>query len=372
MQRTPLFERHARLGARMIDFGGWELPVRYTSEKDEHMAVRTAVGIFDVSHMGEIFIEGPGALDAVQRLFSNDATSIANGQAMYTGLLKEDGTFVDDCVVYRYAPEKFLVCVNASNRQKDADWISALVEQEFADRVQVRDESEHWGQIAVQGPRAAELVARLAGNLVHDIAPYHFREATLCLAAAQVPAIVARTGYTGEDGFELYLAASEAGVVWDALLHDGASLGVTPCGLACRDTLRLEAGMALYGNDIDEAHTPLDAGLNFIVKLEKATEFVGAAALRAQKARGITQRLRGLVVTGRGIPRHGYRVLSADGTPVGVVTSGTQAPYLNQPIAMAYIESAHSAPDNVLFVEIRGAPVPATVTKLPFYRRAKG
>lgn len=369
MKRTPLYDRHVALGARMIDFGGWEMPVRYSSEREEHLAVRKAVGLFDVSHMGEVFLEGPAALEATQRLFTNDAAALADGQAMYAGLLNERGTFVDDCIVYRYSPEKLLVCVNASNREKDAAWIQGVVERELSGRVTARDESDAWAQIAVQGPKAVDVVAALAGDGVRDVKGYHFREGLVRLPSGEVPAILARTGYTGEDGFEIYVASEHGASLWDALLEAGQPFGALPCGLAARDTLRLEAGMCLYGNDIDEEHTPLEAGLGWVVKLDKGVEFIGAARLRQQKAEGVKRRLRGLEMEGRGIPRHGYRVLSKSGEPIGVVTSGTHAPFLGRPIAMAYVDAEHAAFDNEVAVEVRGSPVPARVVKLPFYRR---
>lgn len=368
LKRTPVYDRHVAAGAKMVDFGGFEMPVRYVGEKVEHMAVREGVGMFDVSHMGEVFLEGEAALDAVQRLFTNDASAIVDGQAMYAGLLNERGTFVDDCVIYRYSPTKFLVVVNASNREKDFSWIDGVVQREFPGKVTARDEGEAWGQLAVQGPKAVDVVAKLCGEHVRDVGFYHF---TTGAVAGVENSIIARTGYTGEDGFELYVPAGKAAAVWDAVVDAGKPFSLQPCGLACRDTLRLEAGMALYGNDIDDEHTPLEAGLGWIVKLDKGTDFIGADVLRKQKAEGIKRRLRGLEMVGRGIPRHGYRVLSSSGEPVGEVTSGTQAPFLNRPIAMAYVDEAHSALETPLAVEIRDKPVEARVAKLPFYRRPK-
>jgi aminomethyltransferase len=363
LKRTPLYEQHVAHGARMVDFGGFEMPVRYAGEKVEHLAVRESAGLFDVSHMGEVFVEGNGALDAVQRLFTNDAAAIVDGQAMYAGLLNERGGFVDDCVLYRSSTERFLVVVNASNREKDFAWIDGVVRREFAGRAIARDDSNAWAQLAVQGPKAVNVVAQLCGESVRDMGFYHFAEGDMAGATG----IIARTGYTGEDGFELYMPAADAPRLWDALIE----AGVQPCGLACRDTLRLEAGMALYGNDIDDEHTPLEAGLGWIVKLDKGTEFLGAAALRAQKAAGVGRRLRGLEMEERGIPRHGYPVLSPSGELIGEVTSGTQAPFLGRPIAMAYVASEHAEPGAEVAVDIRGKPVRARVAKLPFYKRSK-
>lgn len=371
LKRTPLYERHVAAGAKMVDFGGFEMPVRYAGEKLEHMAVREKVGVFDVSHMGEVFLEGEGALEAADRLFSNDLQNVADGQAVYTGMLNERGGFVDDVIIYRYSSTKLLVCVNASNRDKDFAWIDAVVTRDFAGRVTARDEGDAWGQIAVQGPKAVEVVAKVCGERAREVAPYRFTTG----AIASTEGIIARTGYTGEDGFELYVPADQTGAVWDAVLEAGAPFGIERCGLACRDTLRLEAGLALYGNDIDEEHTPLEASLGWIVKLTtKAGEersFIGADALRKQKAEGVKRRLRGVEMVERGIPRQGYRVVTEAGDPIGVVTSGTHAPFLNRPIAMAYIDDAHAAEGAEVFIEVRNKPTRARVVKLPFYRRPK-
>ncbi|MFZ9887215.1 MAG: glycine cleavage system aminomethyltransferase GcvT [Myxococcota bacterium] len=368
LKRTPLYAHHVAAGAKMVDFGGFEMPVRYTGDKLEHLAVRSGVGLFDVSHMGEVFLEGPGALRAVRRLFTNDASAIVDGQAMYAGLLNERGTFIDDCVVYRFSSTKFLVVVNASNREKDWQWIHSVVTREFAGDVVCRDDSDAWGQLAVQGPRAVELVASLCGEHVREVGGYHFTSGDVGGTAG---CIIARTGYTGEDGFELYVPAAQTGRVWEALVTAGERYGLALCGLACRDTLRLEAGMALYGNDIDEEHTPLEAGLGWIVKFSDDREFIGAAALLAQRAEGVARRLRGIEMVGRGIPRHGYRVLSAQGEPIGVVTSGTHAPHLDRPVAMAYIQTPEAELGNVIAIEIRDRPIEAKVARLPFYRRSK-
>lgn len=383
-KRTPLFDRHVALGARMVDFAGYDMPVRYTSDKGEHMAVREGCGLFDVSHMGEVFLRGPRAVDAADRLFSNDIRRIAVGQAMYTGLLNHNGGFVDDCVVYRFANEvsgdavdqKILVCVNASNRAKDFDHIRGVVESEFNAGCTATDESDDWAQIAVQGPRAMDAVAALVAEDTREIGFFHFGERSFSAGDTVVNgAIVARTGYTGEDGFELYVPAATGAAVWDALLAEDLvdGVAVSPCGLGARDTLRLEAGLSLYGNDINDEVTPLEAGLNFIVKLKDAKKeprsFIGADALRAQKEAGIPRKLCGLTMVERGIPRAGYPVQTEDGRVVGAVTSGTQAPFLGHPVAIALVEADSAAPEGRLFVNIRDKPVAATVQKLPFYRR---
>jgi aminomethyltransferase len=362
LKRTPLFDAHVAAGAKMVDFGGFEMPLKYTGETAEHMAVRTGVGVFDVSHMGEAVITGKGALAAMQRLLTNDAAKIKDGQAMYAGLLNEKGGFVDDVVAYRFSAERFLVCLNAGNQDKDFTWMRAVIAASALDCV-VENVGAQWSQLAVQGPKAVDVVATLCGESVRSIEGYHFVEGSIGGAAG----IIARTGYTGEDGFELYVKNDQARAVWDAVVAAGA----VPCGLACRDTLRLEAGMCLYGNDIDDDVTPLQANLGWIVKLENRPPFIGMEALQKQKAAGLTKVLRGLVMVERGIARHGYDVVDDHGSKIGIVTSGTQAPFVNKPIAFAYVDKAHAEPGASVFVSIRDKPVKATVTKLPFYKRTK-
>lgn len=363
-QRTPLFDAHVAAGATMVDFAGFEMPVRYTSEREEHLAVRNGVGVFDVSHMGEVFVEGAGALDFVRGLVTNDAARIVDGQAMYAGLLNERGTFIDDVIVYRFSPTRFLVCVNASNQDKDFAWIVAQAKAK-APGLSVTNQGAQWSQLAVQGPKAVDVVAKLCGDGVRDIGGYHFREG----AVLGEPGIIARTGYTGEDGFELYVKNAHARKVWDAVLAAGA----LPCGLACRDTLRLEAGMCLYGNDIDDEHTPLEANLGWIVKLpepgKERAPFVGMDVLVKQRAAGTTRLLRGLELVDRGIARHGYTVHDEAGAQIGVVTSGTQTPFLNKAIAMAYLNKPHTELGRTVFIDVRGKKLKSTVVKLPFYRR---
>ncbi len=367
-KRTPLYDAHVALGAKMVDFAGYEMPVRYGSESEEHLAVRKGVGVFDVSHMGEVFVEDEGALAFMRGLVTNDAARIVDGQAMYAGLLNERGTFIDDVIVYRFSPARFLVCVNASNQDKDFAWIAAQAKQR-APGLKVTNQGAEWSQLAVQGPKAVDVVASLCGEDVRSIGGYHFREGKILGGPLGSDGIIARTGYTGEDGFELYVKNAHARAVWDAVLAAGA----TPCGLGCRDTLRLEAGMSLYGNDIDDEHTPLEAGLGWIVKLpepgRERPPFVGMEVLVKQKAEGTKRLLRGLELVDRGIARHGYAVHDEDGAAIGVVTSGTQTPFLNKAIAMAYLDTAHSALGNTVYVDVRGRKLKATVVKLPFYRR---
>jgi len=357
-RRTPLNEAHRKLGARMVDFVGWDMPVQYSSVIGEHEAVRTAVGLFDVSHMGEVEFSGPGALETVNALISNDLARISDGQAVYAGLLDEQGTFVDDIVAYRFSPERIFICVNSSNREKDFAWMKA-----HAKGVKPVDRGDDFAQIAVQGPKAAGLIQRLTKTDTSRIGTYRFAEGQV----AGVKCIISRTGYTGEDGFELYCAPDDAVKLWDALLTEGQQDGVKPCGLGSRDSLRTEMKFALYGNDIDDKHTALEAGLGWIVKLDKPT-FIGKDALVAQKAAGVKRRLVGFEVTGSGIPRHGYAI-HKDGKPVGEVTSGTLGPSVKKPIGIGYVPAELAAEGSTFDVDIRGRPVPAVVVKTPFYKK---
>ena len=322
-QKTPLNAVHRALGARMVDFAGWDMPVQYTGVVAEHEAVRSAAGMFDVSHMGEVEFRGPGALESANALITNDLQRIADGQAVYAGLLNHQGGFVDDVVAYRFSPERILICVNASNREKDFAWMV-----EHSPRVRPLNRSDDYAQLAVQGPKAAGILQRLTSVPLQDIATYRFREGVV----AGVPCIVSRTGYTGEDGFELYCPPDRAEHLWNALLEAGRTVGLVPAGLGARDTLRTEMKYALYGNDIDDAHTPLEAGLGWIVKWDKG-EFVGRAALAEQKAAGVQRKLVGFEMREPGIPRHGY-LLGKDGQRVGEVTSGTQGPTVKKAIGL--------------------------------------
>ncbi|MEW5847615.1 MAG: glycine cleavage system aminomethyltransferase GcvT [Myxococcota bacterium] len=361
--RTPLYEVHQRAGARLVPFAGYEMPVQYKGVIEEHEAVRNAVGLFDVSHMGEVEIRGPKALDVAQRLVTNDVAAIQDGQAVYSGLLNEKGGFVDDIVVYRFSPTRIFICVNASNRHKDFEWMRSQARGE----AEVVDRSDEFAQIAVQGPKAAQLVQRLTTTKLDDIKTYHFAVGEV---AGVKDVIISRTGYTGEDGFELYIPAQDGAQVWDALMDKGQDLGVRPIGLGARDTLRLEMKYALYGNDIDDDHTPLEAGLGWIVKLQKG-DFIGKKVLEEQKARGVTRKLVGLEVEDGRIARHGYKVVDEKGAVIGEVTSGTQSPSLKKAIAMAYVPTALSAVDSRVLVDIRGKPAPARVVKTPFLDKGK-
>jgi aminomethyltransferase len=357
--RTPLYDAHLAASARMVEFAGFEMPVQYAGVLEEHAAVRENAGMFDVSHMGEISIDGPGALQTAQRLVTNDLSKCNDGQAQYSALCNERGGVIDDVIVYRFSPERLFICVNASGREKDFDWMRAHAGHGVA----VKQRSEDWGQIAIQGPDAPRIVDSLCEPRVLDVAYYHFREATV---AGVRGCIVSRTGYTGEDGFEVFVPPAGARKLWDTLLEKR----VVPCGLGARDSLRLEVAYRLYGNDMDEQHTPLEAGLGWIVKLDKPGGFVGSDALIRQKQEGLERKLAGFKLTGRGIPRHGYPVVK-DGQRVGEVTSGTMSPVLKESIGLAYVPAALAKDGSVFDVEIRGKAVPARVVKTPFVEKIK-
>jgi aminomethyltransferase len=356
MKRTPLYATHVKAGARMVPFGGWEMPVQYTGIIEEHRATRAAVGLFDVSHMGEFEVEGAGALAALQALTTNDVSTLELGQVQYSVLCYPDGGIADDLTVYRLAADRYMVTVNAGNIDKDWSWVT-----EHGGGARWRNISDETALIAVQGPRAEALVGRLADLDVGAIGYYRFARGHVAGAAA----LLSRTGYTGEDGFELYIGAADAEKLWGALMSAGSADGVTPVGLGARDTLRLEMKYALYGNDIDATTNPLEAGLGWVVKLAKG-EFIGRPALERVRAEGPARKLVGLEMTERAVARHGYRVI-ADGAPVGVVTSGSYGPSVDRYIAMAYVASARAAVGTELGVEIRGEVKACRVVRTPFH-----
>jgi aminomethyltransferase len=357
LKRTPLYHAHVKAGARMVPFGGWEMPVQYTGIVEEHRAVRTAVGLFDVSHMGEFDVEGPGALAALQHLTTNDVASLQPGQIQYSVLCYPNGTVVDDLTVYRVGDERYMLTVNAGNIDKDWAWVNEHPGKD----ARWRNASEGTGLIAVQGPKAEALVGRLADRDVTAIGYYRFARGTV----AGVPALISRTGYTGEDGFELYAPADHTEKLWSALMEAGRADGVAPIGLGARDTLRLEMKYALYGNDIDDSTNALEAGLGWVVKPAKG-DFIGKDALEKIRDEGLQRKLVGIEMAERAVARHGYPVLK-DGRGVGVVTSGSYGPAVDKYIAMAYVETALAAVGTALDVEIRGQAKPARVVKTPFY-----
>jgi aminomethyltransferase len=361
LKKTPLNARHRASGARMVPFAGWDMPVEYAGIVAEHLAVRERAGLFDVSHMGEIEVAGKDALAAVQRISSNDASKLAVGQAQYSGLLTPEGTFVDDLLVYRQGPSHFMLVVNAGNIAADYAWIAEQIKP-AGDAVAV-DASSRYALIAVQGPAAQGILQTLTAIDLAAMKYYWFAHGEV----AGVRATVSRTGYTGEDGFEVFVPPPAADKVWLALLEAGASAGIVPCGLGARDTLRLEAGMRLHGNDIDKTTTAVEADLNWIVGWKK-DEFNGAAVLREQKANGPARRIVGFEMLDRGIARHGYDAYIGE-EKAGVVTSGTQTPYLKKAIGMAYLPAAHTAIGGEFDVDIRGRRSRARVVAMPFYKR---
>ncbi|MDX6270228.1 MAG: aminomethyltransferase [Acidobacteriota bacterium] len=367
LKQTPLNAAHRRLGGRMVDFGGWDMPVQYPAGTvEEHLRTRLHSGLFDVSHMGEIEVRGSDAIAFVNRLCSNDATKLVDGQAHYSALTTPEGTVVDDLLVYRFAEDHLLLVVNASTTEKDWDWIKAHRGNEA---VTLTNRSADFCQIAVQGPDALGILQTLTETPLAEIKYYHFREG----AVDGVPSIISRTGYTGEDGFEVYAAPDKAEQLWDALLEaggHGTPEGILPCGLAARNTLRLESAMALYGHEIDETTTLYEANLGWICKLNKG-DFNGRERLAQQKAEGVQQKLVGFEVTERGIARDGYDVL-VNGEKVGRVTSGSPAPYLKKNIGLAYVPAAHATEGQEIQVVVRDRPVAARIVPVPFYKRERG
>lgn len=368
LKRTALFEEHVRLGGRLIDFGGWELPVQYTGVMDEHTTCRTAAGLFDVSHMGEVHVEGKDAEAFLNYLVSNNVAKLADGQALYTVMCHESGGLVDDLVIYRRGRDRFLVVVNASNTDKDYSHIQKIAGKFHGKTgdLKISNESAKYTQIAIQGPKAAEILQKLTSTPLASIKTYWFAEGTVLKG---IPAILARTGYTGEDGFEVYVPWGKGPEVWRALLENGAAFGIKPCGLGARDTLRLEMKYPLYGHELTDETNPLEAGLGWVVKMDKG-DFVGRASIASAKEKGLTRKLVGLKLLDRGIPRQGYGVYTADGAQkIGELTSGTQSPSTKQAIGIAYVALPHSEIGSKITVDIRGAKIPAEVVPTPFYKR---
>jgi aminomethyltransferase len=368
LRKTALYSVHRQLGAKMVDFGGWDMPVEYSGITAEHMAVRTAVGLFDVSHMGDIQFRGPGSLAAIQALSMNDASKLAVGQAQYSAMLYPQGTFVDDILVHKFSDNDYLLVINAGTREKDYQWIRSQVGS-FAG-VHISDYSDHYTQLAIQGPRAQDTLAKLTKVDLGAIKNYWFTWGTVC----GIPnVLIARTGYTGEDGFEIYLPSDEptSARAWQEVMEAGQPFGLLACGLGARNTLRLEAAMALYGHEISEEINLLEAGLERFSKLGKS-DFLGSQALLQLKQSGAPKRkLVGLEMVDRGIARDGYKVCSLAGEPIGFVTSGSPSPYLKKNIALAYVPLDSIAPGTEVAVEVRGNLVKAKVVPTPFYRRAK-
>lgn len=363
LKRTPLFSVYAEYGAKTIDFGGWELPVQFSSIKEEHEAVRTRAGLFDVSHMGEFEVKGKDSLAFLQKMMTNDVAKLADGRAQYALMCYENGGTIDDLLIYKKADDHYWLVVNAANIEKDFNW---LQEHLFGD-VELTNISHEIAQLALQGPLAEHVLQKLTDADLSSLKFFTFQDG---VDLQGVKALVSRTGYTGEDGFEIYCAADDAVKLWHAILEAGQEDGVLPCGLGARDTLRFEACLPLYGQELSQDITPIEAGLGFAVKTNKEADFFGKAVLQKQKEEGTSRKLVGIEMIDKGIPRHGYEVL-AEGERIGVVTTGTQSPLTKRNIGLALIKTEFANLDTVLDVEIRGKRLKAKVVATPFYKRAK-
>lgn len=362
LKHTPLYEQHVTLGARMVPFAGYEMPIQYEGITQEHQAVRNAVGVFDVSHMAQLQLTGDNAGAVIDYLITSDATKLVDGQAMYTCACNEAGCVLDDLLVYRVSANHWMIVCNAANHDK----IARHVARQARERCAFEDVSDNYALIAVQGPKAMQLLATLGadGSKIAELKPFHFADFDL----ERIRCMVARTGYTGEDGVELFCPPDKSAHLWQRLLAHGEPLGLKPAGLGCRDTLRLEARLSLYGNDLDETINPLEAGLGWTVKLD-AGDFLGRAALAEIKAKGLTRKSVGFEMIGRGIARHGYPLLESEGTPVGVCTSGAPSPTLQKNIGLGFVPPSLSKVGTKLLVDCRGKRVEAVVVKTPFYKR---
>lgn len=363
LKRTPLFETYIKSGAKVIDFGGWELPVQFSSILEEHEAVRKEAGLFDVSHMGEVLVKGKDAESYINYLVTNDVTKISVNQAQYTAMCYPHGGTVDDLLVYKLAAEKYLLVINAANIEKDYEWM----EQHVKGEVTLQNISDNVAQFAIQGPKAESILQRLTGTDLTQIGSFQFAQHVNVAGIKDV--LISRTGYTGEDGFELYLAADKAEALWDNLLEAGKDDGLKPCGLGARDTLRFEVRLALYGQELTNEISPLEAGIGFAVKTNKESHFIGKDILTAQKEEGLKRKLVGIEVTGRGIPRHGYKVFSAGEEEIGFITSGTHSPSLKKNLGLALISAEHAEVGTQLKVEVRNKKIDAIVVKTPFYKK---
>ncbi|AGK54875.1 glycine cleavage system aminomethyltransferase GcvT [Bacillus sp. 1NLA3E] len=362
LKRTPLFDVYKQYGAKTIDFGGWELPVQFSGIKEEHEAVRTKAGIFDVSHMGEIDVTGPDSLAYLQKMMTNDVSQLNIGSAQYTAMCYENGGTVDDLLIYKLAKDHFLLVVNASNIEKDFQWLTKHLNGD----VRLVNFSEKTAQLALQGPAAERVLQKLAkGTNLSEIGFFQF-QTDVMLNEAQ--ALVSRTGYTGEDGFEIYCDTEDVATIWNDILAVGSADGVIPCGLGARDTLRFEAMLALYGQELSSDITPIEAGIGFAVKVNKEADFIGKSVLKAQRENGASRKLVGLEMIDRGIPRHGYPVFK-DGRKIGEVTTGTQSPTLKRNIGLALLQVEYTPLGTVVEVEIRGKQLKAQIVKMPFYKK---
>lgn len=356
MKTTPFTDIHIALGAKMHEFAGYNMPIEYSGINDEHMTVRTGVGVFDVSHMGEIWIKGPKALDLLQRVCSNDASKLTLGQAQYTYFPNGKGGIVDDIIVYYFEPEKYMLVVNASNIEKDWNWL----QQNNTVGAELENASDHTAQLAVQGPKATELLQKLTSVNLSEIPFYHFKVGDF---AGVKNVILSNTGYTGSGGFELYFYPEEGVKIWNALFEAGEEYGIKPIGLGARDTLRLEKGYCLYGNDIDDTTSPIEAGLGWITKFSEGRNFIDRDILEKQKTEGVSKKLIRFELIERGIPRHGYEIVNADDEIIGTVTSGTMLPDSRKGIGMGYVKTEYTKPDSTIFIKIRTKNLEAKIIK---------
>jgi aminomethyltransferase len=361
LKRTPLFETHQKLGAKLVPFAGWEMPVQYTGVIPEHTTVRTNAGLFDVSHMGEIFVTGPEAEAAIDAMTCNDVAKLYDGKAHYSAIINHQGGVVDDIIVYRFNREKYLICVNASNSDKDFAWF----QKHNRHNAEFKNLSSEYGQIAVQGPKAVDIMQALTGSSeLRALKYFHFCEMKLLGA----PVIVARTGYTGEDGYEIFSPWKVTADIWQALTESGAAFGVVPVGLGARDSLRLEACYPLHGHELGDEITAIESGIGWVVKPDKG-EFIGRDVLKKQKEAGAPRALVGLFVDDAGIIRQGDKLFAEDGKAIGEVTSGTKTPTINRALGLALVETAYSKVDQKIFAEVRGRKLACHVTKKPFYSK---
>lgn len=360
MKNTALLQKHIDFNAKMVPFAGYNMPVQYEGVNAEHETVRNAVGVFDVSHMGEFFLRGPLALDLIQRVTTNDASVLFDGKAQYSCMPNGKGGIVDDLIIYRISQEEYLLVVNASNIEKDWNWISS----HNTKGVEMENASDAYSLLAIQGPKAAEAMQTLTEVNLSEMGYYTFTKGTF---AGKQNIFISATGYTGSGGFEIYVPNEVASEVWDTVFKAGESFGIKPIGLAARDTLRLEMGFCLYGNDIDDTTSPIEAGLGWITKFTK--DFVDSETLKTQKEQGVTRKLIAFALVERGIPRHDYRILDAENRVIGKVTSGTMSPSMKLGIGLGYVDVAHASLDSEIYIEIRDKGVLAKVVKLPFYKK---
>lgn len=362
LKRTPLFEVYQNYGGKTVDFGGWELPVQFSSIKEEHEAVRTKAGLFDVSHMGEIEVKGPNSLPYLQKMMTNDLSKLKISGAQYTAMCYENGGTIDDLLVYKLDEDDYLLVVNAANTDKDYEWLK----KHEVEGITITNTSPQISQLALQGPLAEEVLQKLTDEDLQTIGFFKFKQDVEIIGKK---ALVSRTGYTGEDGFEIYCKSEDAVELWNAILEAGKDEGVLPCGLGARDTLRFEATLALYGQELSPEITPFEAGIGFAVKVNKEADFIGKSALKEQKEKGVSRKIVGIEMIERGIPRHGYSVFQGD-KKIGEVTSGTQSPTLKKNIGLALLDIDYTELDTEVEVEIRTKRIKAKVIPTPFYKRS--